>query len=229
MTRSFFSKLDGINRTTRLLISLMIGLLVFAVTWWQAEGPDAALLAWISFSGILLFFSWVTILRHHPRDIGEVAGKQDASRLTIFVFVLVAAIASLVAIVLLLQGLPSYSKRGLSYHILLAFGAVSFSWLLIHTLFTLRYAHLYYNYKTVNHKESNQPDGGLEFPGHQAPNFLDFAYFSFILGMTFQVSDVSITARRIRQLALLHGLLSFVFNTFIVALCVNIVSGIVGR
>jgi uncharacterized membrane protein len=71
--------------------------------------------------------------------------------------------------------------------------------------------------------------GGLEFPGNEDPDYLDFVYFSFVLGMTFQVSDVVITSKRIRQLATMHGLLSFAFNTAIVALSINVISGLVAQ
>jgi uncharacterized membrane protein len=97
-----------------------------------------------------------------------------------------------------------------------------FSWILIHTIFTLRYAHIYYG------DDENKPDihaGGLIFPGGNRPEYMDFAYFSFVLGMTFQVSDVQITTARLRKLALVHGLLSFGFNTIMIALTINLVAG----
>jgi uncharacterized membrane protein len=89
------------------------------------------------------------------------------------------------------------------------------AWLLMHTAFTLRYAHLYY--ANADHI------GGLDFPGKELPDDLDFAYFSFTLGMTYQTSDVSISDRSIRRLALGHVLLSFVFNTIILALAINLI------
>ena len=98
-----------------------------------------------------------------------------------------------------------------------------FSWLLVHTIFTVRYAHLYYR------NDPDQPEmhvGGLKFPSEDRPDFLDFAYFSFVLGMTFQVSDVEISSKTIRRIALFHGLLSFGYNTVIVALTINIIAGL---
>jgi uncharacterized membrane protein len=104
----------------------------------------------------------------------------------------------------------------------LGFAAVVLGWLLIHTLFIFRYAHLYYE----DRDRDNKSDGGLAFPGTHEPKDLDFAYFSFVLGMTFQVSDVQITSPRIRALALAHGLVSFGYNTAILALVVNTVAGL---
>ena len=98
-----------------------------------------------------------------------------------------------------------------------------FSWIVVHTTFCFHYTHLYYSDDPAN------PDthaGGLDFPGDQKPDFLDFAYFSFVIGMTFQVSDVQITSVRLRRLALVHGLLSFGLNTFVVALVVNLIAGL---
>ena len=92
-------------------------------------------------------------------------------------------------------------------------------------MFTLRYAHLYYRPTEGGHNAGRQQ--GLEFPNDTEPDFLDFTYFSFVIGMTFQVSDVTISSREIRRLALVHALLSFAFNTLLVALTINVVSGII--
>jgi uncharacterized membrane protein len=102
------------------------------------------------------------------------------------------------------------------------FGAVVLGWLLVHTIFSFRYAHLYYGDRDRN----NESDGGLIFPGRADPSYCDLAYFSFVIGMTFQVSDVQITDQRIRRLVLGHGLISFGYNTAILALVVNVVSNL---
>ena len=88
-------------------------------------------------------------------------------------------------------------------------------------LFALRYAHEYYNGPA-----DNDIDGGLSFPAEPHPDYWDFVYFSVVLGMTFQVSDVNITSRKLRRLATLHGLMGFLFNTVIIALTVNLASGL---
>jgi uncharacterized membrane protein len=187
------------------------------------------MLIWIAFAGSFLIFSWIVILSFHPKGLGNIVGSQDTNRTLIFLFVLFAAFISVFAIIVLLQQAPNGSKRGLTYHIVLAAAAVFCSWTLIHTLFTLRYAHLFYTYPNENARTHGNNNGGLEFPGTTVPDYLDFAYFSFVLGMTFQVSDVQITAPGIRRLALLHGFLSFVYNTIIIALSINIISGVIGR
>jgi len=99
----------------------------------------------------------------------------------------------------------------------LAIGAIASSWILVHTVFTLRYAHLYYG----NDIKQKKPPGGLDFPNEPEPDYLDFAYFSFVIGMTSQVSDVAIGAKTMRRTALAHGVLSFGFNAIIIALTVG--------
>lgn len=158
-----------------------------------------------------------------------IADKEDSSGAFIFVFIVMAAFISLFAIIILLQSVPTESKRGLSLHIILAITSVSCSWMLIHTLFILRYAHLYYKADDRSTDAGRYNNRGLDFPNEREPDYLDFAYFSFVLGMTFQVSDVQITSKNIRRLALLHSLISFVYNTVIVALSINILSGIIAR
>ena len=98
------------------------------------------------------------------------------------------------------------------------------SWSLMHTVFALHYAHIYY--RKDDDDVGAEDDGGLQFPGETEPGFMDFSYFSFVIGMTCQVSDVQVTSRRIRKLALIHGVLSFVFNTAILALSINIISSL---
>ena len=135
----------------------------------------------------------------------------------------------LFAIVLLLSGSGQQSKADLTGHILLSLSSVISSWWLVHTTFTLRYAHLYYCNAENDLNGQNQEPGGLEFPSEEQPDYLDFTYFSYVIGMTFQVSDVQITSRRIRRLALMHGVLSFAFNTVIVALSINVIAGLIQK
>ena len=221
----FFIKID---RNYRLYLSLIVALVVYFFTKSHTL-PIAFMLVWTAFSGSFLIFSWIVILSSHPKGLRNIVSEQDTSRTLIFLFVIIAAFISVFAIIGLLQQAPNPSKSGLTYHILLAAAAVFSSWTLIHTVFTLRYAHLYYTYADREAHARGKNDAGLEFPGTTEPDYLDFAYFSFVLGMTFQVSDVQITSSNIRRLALLHGFLSFVYNTIIIALSINIISGVIGK
>lgn len=226
--KSFFLAVDKLHRTMRFLIALAMGTAVFLLVKKPHGGGIAYLYGWICFAGLSLFFSWVTILTRQPEQTGVIAREQDSSALVVFLLVVTAAFVSLFAIILLLKALPEHSKTGLSLHVVLSLVCIVLSWLLVHSLFTIRYAHLYYDFSKTDDPES-ECIGGLSFPGDKQPDFLDFAYFSFILAMTFQTADVNITGRHIRRLALVHGLFSFVYNTTIIALVINIVSGLIGR
>ena len=108
-------------------------------------------------------------------------------------------------------------------HLVLAILAVATSWLLVHTMFALHYAHYYYGDDPS--RAGDDERGGLAFPGGGPPDYWDFFYFSFVVGMTCQVSDVQVTSRGMRRLTLTHGVLSFFFNTGLLALAVNIIAG----
>src|SRR5262249_22304016 len=109
-------------------------------------------------------------------------------------------------------------------HLLLTLSTVISTWALVHTIYSLRYAHAYYG--NSGEPGVHQHAGGLLFPGDRPPNYFDFAYFSFVVGMCCQVSDVQITSRRMRRITLIHSILSFGFNTLILALLINTVSGL---
>jgi uncharacterized membrane protein len=225
--KSFFLFIDQLNRGYRLLIAFALGCLVFLLVRSPGHTGIPFLYGWICFAGTSLFFSWVTILLRHPKQTAKIAQEQDASLLTVFLIVVCAAFISLFAVIFLLNSQPTSSRVGLSLHIVLSLVSITLSWLLIHSLFTIRYAHHYYD--KPKEATGSHYAGGLQFPGNDHPDFLDFAYFSFILAMTFQTADVNITGRRIRRLALAHGLLSFVYNTTIIALIINIISGLIGN
>jgi uncharacterized membrane protein len=224
LSKGLFFRLDA---HYRLLISLAVSALVFFFIHNSQSVPAVILLTWISFALVVIIMDWIIILWSHPREVRKIAKLQDSSRTFIFLFVIAASLMSMVAILFLLMSTKGLPPASVSKHIFLAITAVIISWWLVHSVFTLRYAHMYYDTDTDDGKPV--PVGGLEFPGKEDPDYLDFVYFSFVLGMTFQVSDVEISAREIRRWAWLHGLLSFAFNTAIVALSINVISGMVAK
>jgi uncharacterized membrane protein len=212
----------------RLMISLAVSAIVFLLINGKFAVPAIILFTWISFALAVIVMDWVIILSSHPREVRKIAKLQDSSRAFIFLFVIAASIASMGAIVFLLKSSKGlHNGTAVNEHILLAITAVIVSWWLLHTIFTLKYAHLYYD--TDKDDGTPKPGGGLQFPGNEEPDYLDFVYFSFVLGMTFQVSDVEIASKEIRRLAWLHGLLSFAYNTAILALSINVISGMVAQ
>lgn len=151
------------------------------------------------------------------------AHLQDSSRTALCCCVILAAVAGLLGGGVLLGTAKDLGSSQTGWHAALVALTIVNSWCLVHTVLTLHYAHLCYH---IAEKSLAKPkDMGVIFPNETQPDFLDFAYFSFVIGMTCQVSDVQITSRQIRRLALLHGLLSFGFNTVILAMTINIASG----
>lgn len=220
-----FHKLPAI---TRLMIAMFLAIITFLLIQGKSA-PVQFMTVWIGFASINLLMYTITMFTAHPGEISHIAKNQDNGLTITFLVIVVASFISLLAIVLLLRILPNAGESGYYYHILLSIGSVACSWLLIHTIFTFRYAHLYYSCKSEEGAVSKKHRGGLVFSDDTTPDYLDFAYFSFVIGMTFQVSDVPISSNSIRRLVLLHSLLSFLFNTVILALNINIIAGLVQR
>jgi len=218
--RQVFFRLDA---HYRLLIAVVAGTVACYFSNNHNKLPATILMTWIAFALTVLIMDWIILLTSHPKEVRKIASLEDSSRTLIFLIVVTASVISLGAILMLLQSTKGQSGDGITFPIILSLASVIFSWWLVHTLFTLRYAHLYYGAD----KGAGKPNQGLNFPGDQEPDYLDFLYFSLVIGMTFQVSDVEITLRPMRRLALFHALVSFVFNTAIVALTINVVAGLV--
>ena len=174
--------------------------------------------------GVLCYLclAWMVIAQTDQVLTRARAQRYDPSGYVIFVLVVSAASASLVAIGFIVGEIKdlSYWPRALS--LTLAIAALFLAWFLIHTLFAFHYAHLYYG-----QPEDDGPHlGGLRFPDDDEPDYLDFAYYSFVVGMTSQVSDVSVLSRPMRRLTLIHGVLSFIYNIAVLAMSINIISGV---
>ncbi len=156
-----------------------------------------------------------------PEQMAAQAEAQEEGEWTIFWVMLLGTVFSFAALSGEFSGLKDLPRVERGLHVALVAATLMLSWLLAHVVFTFRYAHEWYDLDGLG-----QVKGGLQFPSDDQPDYFDFLYFAVVIGMTFQVSDVQISARRLRRLALLHGLLSFLFNTVIVALTVNIAAGL---
>lgn len=212
----------------KLFISVVVAAVIFAAGYGKISFSTQFIVSWIGYALTYLGLSLATIFSIHPIEMKKYAKGQDSNRTLIFFFVLAAALFSLFVVVFLLKITQQLTGTALTLHILLSVAAVICSWALVHTLFVFRYAHLYYQEAKKGKSDSSYVEG-LEFPEEHEPDYLDFAYFSFVIGMTFQVSDVEISSRRIRRLALIHSLVSFAFNTVIVALSINVISGLMTK
>jgi len=189
---------------------VLVAVTLAALTDWRAA--TRVLVGWDV--TVILYLGLVTHLISvcDVNRIRERAAREDEGQLTILVLTVVAALASLGAIVAELTVSGAVSRR--PAHILLATLTILLSWAFIHAIFALHYAHEFYD---------ETEGGGMAFPGGEAaPDYWDFVYFSFVIGMTSQVSDVGVTSKRIRRTVTAHGVVSFVFNAALLALTVNI-------
>lgn len=171
----------------------------------------------------LLAWYWRIVIGSTPAHTRARAASEDPGRNAALAIILAAiAFGLMAAFEILGRGPHDSVARHEAVIYTIGFAAVVFGWLLIHTVWLFHYAHSYYSRR----RRDAEADGGLIFPGTREPSDVDFAYFSFVLGMTFQVSDVQVTQPGLRRDALVHGLISFAYNTAILALVVNIVSGL---
>jgi uncharacterized membrane protein len=211
---------------SRQIISITSALVVIVALSHGLKWNTLMVAGWDIYVIVLLGLEWLAIATTHPRQDHKIARRLDTHRNVIFVVVIVAAFASLFAILFLFIGHEKLSPATLGMHTGLSLLAIILSWLLIQTTFALHYAHVYY--REPDEKSSDVEEGGhgLAFPNEENPDYLDFAYFSFGVGMTFQVADVQVTSTPVRGLVLLQSLLSFSYNVIIIALTINIVSGL---
>jgi uncharacterized membrane protein len=185
------------------LTSLRFGRVVSLLAGWDAGG------LW------LLAVSWSSISQCDDMLTRERAAAQDPGRTAVYVIVTLTSVASLIAATVLSRQAGQVAPREAHLLTALCLITVAVSWTVTHTSFTLRYAHLYY-------REGREGIGGVEFPGSQPPTYFDFAYLAFTIGMCFQVSDMTVTSPQIRRTVLLHAILSFAYNTAILAFALNL-------
>jgi uncharacterized membrane protein len=195
----------------RTFIALAVGVIAFFLLPGTLRLPTRLVVGWDVFAALYLVLAYIMMLRCDVAHIRRSAVLQDDGRFLILLLTAFGALASLGAIVFEL-GASKGNPAGLT----LAVVTIVLSWVLVHTAFALHYAHDFYRGKKP---------GGLQFPSgdaHADADYWDFVYFSFVIGMTAQVSDVGITDKIIRRTATVHGIVSFVFNTALLALMVNI-------
>ena len=218
-TSNRFNRMPAANKLVIAFAACVITFLILIVSGLRMEWITRIMISWDIFSLALIIMSSVTFFTMKPRQIRLLVKNQDATRPVVFMIVLISTVSSLAGIFLLLLNKQQWLLNKY-IETLIYISGVNFSWLLLHIIFTFRYAHLYYS---NNQSGDVKCAPALEIHNESNPDYLDFAYFSFVIGMTFQVSDISIVSRQIRRLALLHGLLSFLFNTVIVALSINVI------
>lgn len=216
----WIEKIFGVKK---LIISIFLSIIVYSVLFiFKVEHNNTIFLAWDAFCVSSLLFSWILFFSTNENELCHIVAKQDENLKTIFTIVIVALVLSLFGTLALINEKTVINQNKL-LHSIISLSPVVLSWLLLHTTFTIRYAHLYHDHNELN---TGSNIGGIKFPGKTKRDYLDFAYFSFVIGMTFQVSDIVITSKTIRRFALMHSIISFAYNTIIVALTISTISNL---
>jgi uncharacterized membrane protein len=200
----------------RLSVAMAAGVITLLVVGSVASWRLAPLVAWDVAALLYAAWIWSAIWPLNSEDTAKFSVREDPSRGTSDVIVLGASIISLAAVGLALIEASHNSGTVRLLQVALGVLSVVLSWVVVHTLFTLRYAELYYT----------TPVGGINFKESAGPAYSDFAYLAFTIGMTFQVSDTELTEKKFRSTALRHALISYLFGTVIVATTINLVAGL---
>jgi uncharacterized membrane protein len=202
-----------VDARSRLALSAAVGVVVFIPVFIFAEWQVAVLAGWDATAAVFVLSVYLTTRGADSSRTSQLARKEDDSRIVAEAILVGASVFSLVAVVFALlaaRGMQRDLKTGITAIVVVS---VLFSWAAVHTIFTLRYARLYY-----------AEDGGINFHTDDAPDYTDFLYVALTLGMTFQVSDTDLTSRAIRRTALRHALLSYMFGVAVFATTINIVA-----
>jgi uncharacterized membrane protein len=210
------SRVRDTNASQRLVVVVVLGVLTSVMCAFLAPWQFAVLAGWIIAGTVTVVWVWSVVLRCDAAETQRVATREDNSRVATHLMLLGAAVVSLVGTVFdLVKAEQVLGQEGVVLSVAGVL-AVVVSWGVVHTMFLLRYAHLYYI----------APVGGIDFKTDERPDYHDFAYVAFTIGMTFQVSDTDIESRAIRRTVLRHSLIAFLFGAVILGLTVNIVASV---
>lgn len=193
------------------IVAVVVGIAAAVPLTWQY----GLLLGWMSAAAVFVVWSWVSMWPMDEHATAARARREDPGRAVGDVIVLSAAVGSLAAVGLLLLG-GSSAGGSKDIQAALSLIGVGLAWFSVHTVFTTRYARLYYS----------SPRQAVDFNEDAPPNYRDFAYLAFTIGMTFQVSDTQIRTKEIRATALRHALVSYLFGAIVIATTINLVAGL---
>ncbi|MGO9389736.1 DUF1345 domain-containing protein [Rhodoblastus sp.] len=215
-----------IRARPRLFVCALIGVIVGLVLPASWRPVTRGLIGWNAGIWLYLAAAGQMILRSEHKDIHRRAVLQDEGRNVILTLAAVASTASFGAIFAQLASIKDLPFNIKSLHILLALLTILGSWLFVHLTFALHYAHEFFRV--------SKPDtggkwcGGIDFPGVDCPDYIDFLYFSYVIGVACATADANITGRPLRRLALVHCVLAFFYNNAVLAMSINIGAGFVG-
>jgi uncharacterized membrane protein len=211
--------------STRAAVAGTTGVVAGLIAGVAVEWDYAASAGWDVAAAVFLVWTWAAVAGMDAASTAAHATQEDTTRRSTQVILLAASVASLVGVGYLL--VQARSAQGITQIWVAALGvaSVALSWLVVHTLFTLHYALLYYSAeeRAAGAGERSGADRGIDFNQDQPPRYTDFAYLAFTIGMTYQVSDTPLTTHRVRVTTLRHALLSYLFGALILAATVNLI------
>ena len=207
----------------RVVATILLGIAVYALVPHHQSPVIRAILGWDF--GVLALIVWIMVMMAFSTEdhMRRRAARQDLGRWVILLAITAGALFSMLALAYIQKTMKAATGGEPAVYLAMIVVTIILSWSLVHTVFTLHYAHGYYG-PSADDDDTDGLVGGLEFPSEPRPDYWDFMYFSFVIGMTGQVSDVQVSGRMLRRLALIHGIVAFFFNTIILALTINIVA-----
>jgi uncharacterized membrane protein len=211
----------------RLFASIGVAIATYVLAFAVKDLSTRLLVAWNAGTWLYFVLSFFLIMGASERSIRHRAKTTDEAKFTILLLTTLAAIASVAAIFVelsLAKDLKGFDK---GWHLGLAAATIVSAWVFIHLTFALHYAHEYFDETKVQPGEKPALRGGINFPDTNDPDYWDFLYFSFIIGVAAQTADVSITSKIIRRTSLVHSVLAFFFNSAILALTINLAAGLI--
>jgi uncharacterized membrane protein len=214
-----------LSRHPRLLVSVAATIALWLVLRLVLSSNTALVIA-LDGGGVLFLILTAAMLIQTTHDgMLRRAQELDEGQIGMVVVAVAAAALAVAAIFLEVHGAKDRPPEMVHWRLGLAMGSIVLAWLVTHTLFGLHYAHLYYGDADSGDARKTHR-GGLDFPGEDRPDYWDFLYFSFVVGMTCQTSDVQVTGRTTRRLALAHGIVAFFFNAVVLAMAINFAASV---
>jgi len=210
-----------ISATSRLLIVAIAGFGVFFTLPISLPPAVGLALSWAAAGGLYLALTYVMMFFSTQENILNLIQKEDDGAAMILLIIVLASAASLVTIVIILSGIKALPTNLAIRHVGLVLATYVISWLYVHTAFALHYTHVYYQ------ELENTKEAPLLFASKLRPTYVDFLYFSMVIGMTCQTADINIASSRIRFVVMLQGMTAFLFNASLLALAINLISGVV--
>jgi uncharacterized membrane protein len=213
----------------RILAGIVVGL-VTALALWMAPNPlRASTRGVISWDAAALTFIALVMVMMRGSDVLKIqrdAARQDEGQGLTLLLSILAASVSVLGIAAELGIAKADHEPVKTLRVGLAFATIAISWFFIHLIFAIHYAHEYYSPETCPDQDGHAERGGLGFPGNEQPDYWDFLHFAVIIGVASQTADISFTSKPLRRIGTLHGVLSFVFNTVVLALTINLLAGL---